>query len=81
MAWSMDGKNWRNVALEHVAIAARKVLAAVQGAVGALADPVGIAVVDEGPLKDRLDDAHRAWCTTRSRKGAAEIRRRLGSWM
>ncbi len=46
-----------HVALEHVAIAAGKRLAAVQGAMRPLADPVGIAVTDETPLKDGLDQA------------------------
>ncbi len=44
-----------HVALEHVAIAAGKRLAAVQGAVRPFADPVGIAVIDETPLKDGLN--------------------------
>ena len=56
MAWSMAGKNWTHVALQHIAEAAGELLAAVQGAVGALAHPVGIAVVDEAALEDRLDD-------------------------
>ena len=76
----MLGKELAHVALQHVGIAPGELLGAVQGAVRALADPVGVAVGDEAALEDG-SMRYRAWCTTRSRNGAAEISRRLGSWM
>ncbi len=45
-----------HVTTQRVAILTSKVLAAVQGAMGAFAHPVGVAVVDETPLEDGLDD-------------------------
>ena len=44
-----------HVTTQRVAILTSKVLAAVQGAMGAFAHPVGVAVVDETPLKDGFD--------------------------
>ena len=49
-----------DVCPQHVAIAARELLQPVDRAVGALAEPVGIAVRDEHPLEARLDDARTA---------------------
>ena len=77
----MLGKNCAHVALQHVAKACGRTLAAVQRAVRALADPVGVRVRDKARAHSGSITRTRAWCTTRSRKGAAEIRRRLGSWM
>ena len=47
----------------------------------AFADLVGVAIADEARSKIGSMTLHSAWCTTRSRNGAAEIRRRLGSRM
>lgn len=44
-----------DVALQDVRITPGKLGAAVQGPVGAFADPVGVAVVNEAALKDRLN--------------------------
>ena len=49
------GKELAHIALQDVAVAAGILLAAIQGAVRAFADPVGVAVVDEAALKERLD--------------------------
>ena len=45
-----------DVALQDVAVAAGERRAAVEGAVRALADAVGVAVGDEAALEDRLDE-------------------------
>jgi hypothetical protein len=49
------GEELPDVTLQEVPVAAGKTLGTVQGAVGALANPVGIGVWDEQPLEDRLD--------------------------
>ena len=49
-------KELHNIALQDVAIAARKLLGAVERAVRALAFAIGVGIVDELALKDRLDD-------------------------
>jgi hypothetical protein len=45
-----------DIALEHAAVAAHEVRAAIQRGMGALPFSVGVAVADEFPLVDRLDD-------------------------
>ena len=49
------GEELLHVAREHVAVTAGELLAAVQRGVGALADAVGVAVVDEAALEDGFD--------------------------
>lgn len=49
-------KKLTHVALEHVAVTACELLAAVQRTVGALTYPVGIGIDNEGSLEDRLND-------------------------
>ncbi len=49
------GKELAHIALQDIGVAAGKLLGAVQGAVGAFADPVGVRISDEAALEDRLD--------------------------
>ena len=52
----VDGREkLADITLQHVRVAPGKFLRAIDCAVGALANPVGIAVMDEAPLPDRLD--------------------------
>jgi hypothetical protein len=82
------------VALQHVAPAAGELLAAVERAVRAFAEAVGVSICDEAPFPDRLGDVgermmHHAvskrrggdTCTCAARKRGASVKRRLGSWM
>ena len=75
------GKVLDDVQAQHVAIAPGKLLQPVDGAVRAFADPVGVAVGMKRASNSGSMTLQSAWCTTRSRKGAALILRRFGSWM
>ncbi len=44
-----------DIALEHVGVAPGKLGAAVQGGVGAFANPAGVRIVNEAPFPQRLD--------------------------
>ena len=48
------GKELLDIALQHIAMAAGEVLAAVQRPMGAFAHAVGVGVVDEAALEERL---------------------------
>jgi hypothetical protein len=53
------GKELAHVALEAVSVATGELLAAIEGAVGALAHPVGVGIEDKTTLKLGLVESHK----------------------
>ena len=68
-----------DIASENVPESIAERLVAGDGAVRSLALAIGVAVMDEPALEDGSQTAQKAWCTTLSRKGAADTMRCFGS--
>ncbi len=81
------GKELAHVQRQDVGVAAQVVRAAVEGAVRTLALAVGVGVVDEAALEERLDDVDQGvvYNAIAERGGgdqaALRPKRRLGSWI
>ncbi len=71
-----------NVTLQYMLCNARELMTTQYRFVCAFTHPIGIGIVDETPLPDGFNDvAERMVNYTVAKKGAAEINRRLGSWI